>query len=107
MRGRPGQSQIGRKVPLRVQEGLVERPEARVSLEPRVSEDTGKVEEPPRVIRAAERATAGQQEAAVRELRGLGHGHAVDSWVWATLPPARRPVVGGPQRCWRAWQEIV
>jgi len=48
--------------------------------------------------------TDGQREAALRALRGMGDG--VDSWVWATLPPVRLPVVGGPQRCWRAWEEI-
>ena len=57
----------------------------------------------PRVLREAAKAAAGQQEAAVKAIRGL---KAVDSWVWATLPPERLPVVGGPQRCWRAWQEI-
>ena len=57
----------------------------------------------PRVLREAARVGAGQREAAVAVLTGRA---TVDSWVWATLPPERTPVVGGPQRCWRAWEEI-
>jgi hypothetical protein len=104
MRGPLGQRLVGRRVALRAQPRPVARLEEKENPEPRASEDTERAEEPPRVLREAEKATAGQREAAIRELHG--QNLTVDSWVWATLPPARRPVVGGPQRCWRAWKEI-
>ena len=69
----------------RAPESLAERPQAGST---EVGEATGKGEELPRVLKAAEKAGAGQREAAVANLRG--HIGTVDSWLWATVPPQQR-----------------
>ena len=86
----------------RTQVEVPERPGASPLVERAIMEAT-RDKEIPRVLREAARVGAGQREAAVAALTGRA---TVDSWVWATLPPERPPVVGGPQRCWRAWEEI-